>query len=256
MKGMVFAAGLGTRLLPLTATRPKALVELGGVAMLERVLGRMKAAGVEEVVVNVHHFSGMVTAFLRAHGDFGMRVHVSDESARLLDTGGGLVAARRWLGGDEPVVLHNADIYTDMGLGEMVLSHRASGADATLLVAPRASARQLLFDGAMRMRGWTDRRSGEVRPAGLDAARLQPLAFGGVHVVAQRLLDDLCRYAEGLTTPTFSITDYYIAACGRMDLRGLMQPAATRWHDVGSLEKLQRAQRDIADEAHGVEQLT
>lgn len=245
MKGMVFAAGLGTRLRPLTDSMPKALVELGGVAMLERVLLRMKECGVEEAVVNVHHFAEKVKAFLRDNGDFGMRLHVSDESALLLDTGGGVAEAARWLAGDEPVLLHNADIYTDVDLGEMARRHAASGADATLLVAPRDTSRYLLFDRNMRMHGWTDTRNGNVRPKGVDASTLLQYAFGGVHIISPRLLEDLCAYARMNDRAVFSITDYYIDACASMNIYGWCQPAGTNWHDIGSLDKLRRAESEI-----------
>lgn len=245
MKGMVFAAGLGTRLRPLTDTVPKALVELGGVVMLERVLLRMKECGVGEAVVNVHHFAEKVKAFLRDNGDFGMRLHISDESALLLDTGGGVAGAAGWLSGDEPILLHNADIYTDIDLGEMARLHEASGADATLLVAPRDTSRYLLFDRNMRMHGWTDTRNGAVRPDCVDASPLLQYAFGGVHIISPRLLEDLCAYVRENGKEVFSITDYYIDACGRMDIKGWCQPEGTNWHDIGSLDKLRRAECEI-----------
>lgn len=245
MKGMVFAAGLGSRLLPLTANRPKALVELNGVAMLERVLLHMKQCGVTEAVVNVHHFADMVCGFLHDNHNFGMHLHISDETPQLLDTGGALVAARRWLNGDEPILLHNADIITNADLGDIERRHTATSADATLMVAQRPSSRLLLFDDDMQMHGWADMRSGTVRPANLDTSGLTPLAFGGVHIVSPRLLSDLCLYAGSLPTPVFSIIDYYIAACSRMRLRGLLQPSGTIWHDIGTVEKLHKAEAEL-----------
>jgi len=152
---------------------PKALVELDGVAMLERVLTRMKSYGIGEAVVNVHHFADKVRDFLREHDDFGMRLHISDESGMLLDTGGGVAAAADWLSGDEPVLLHNADIYTDVDFVEMQRVYEASGADATLLTSHRATSRYLLFDKNMRMHGWTDIRSGRVRQPGWGRWRLE-----------------------------------------------------------------------------------
>ncbi|WP_278745831.1 nucleotidyltransferase family protein [Muribaculum intestinale] len=242
MKGMVFAAGLGTRLRPLTDSVPKALVELGGVAMLERVLTRMKSCGIGEAVVNVHHFADKVRDFLREHDDFGMRLHISDESGMLLDTGGGVAAAADWLSGDEPVLLHNADIYTDVDFVEMLRVHEASGADATLLTGHRATSRYLLFDKNMRMHGWTDIRSGRVRPERLDISGLETMAFGGVHIVSPRLVEDICRYGRDNGKNVFSITDYYIESCGRMYIKGWCQPAGTNWHDIGTLDKLRRAE--------------
>lgn len=242
MKGMVFAAGLGTRLRPLTDSVPKALVELDGVAMLERVLIRMKSYGIGEAVVNVHHFADKVIDFLREHDDFGMRLHISDESGMLLDTGGGVAAAADWLSGDEPVLLHNADIYTDVDFVEMQRVYEASGADATLLTSHRATSRYLLFDKNMRMHGWTDIRSGRVRPERLDISRLATMAFGGVHIVSPRLVEDICRYGRANGKKVFSITDYYIESCGRMYIKGWCQPAGTNWHDIGTLDKLRRAE--------------
>lgn len=242
MKGMVFAAGLGTRLRPLTDSVPKALVELGGVAMLERVLTRMKSCGIGEAVVNVHHFADKVRNFLREHDDFGMRLQISDESGMLLDTGGGVAAAADWLSGDEPVLLHNADIYTDVDFAEMLMEHEASGADATLLTGHRATSRYLLFDKNMHMHGWTDIRSGRVRPEQLDISGLETMAFGGVHIVSPRLVEDICRYGRDNGKIVFSITDYYIESCGRMYIKGWCQPAGTNWHDIGTLDKLRRAE--------------
>lgn len=245
MKGMVFAAGLGTRLRPLTDSVPKALVELGGVAMLERVLTRMKSCGVGEAVVNVHHFAGKVVDFLREHDDFGMRLHISDESDMLLDTGGGVAAAADWLSGDEPVLLHNADIYTDVDFMEMLREHEASGADATLLTGRRTTSRYLLFDRDMRMHGWTDVRSGRVHPEGLDVSGMESMAFGGVHIVSPGLVEDICRYAGDKGKRVFSITDYYIESCGGMYIKGWCQPAGTNWHDIGTLDKLRRAEDSL-----------
>ncbi len=224
MKGMVFAAGLGTRLRPLTDSVPKALVELDGVAMLERVLTRMKSYGIGEAVVNVHHFADKVRDFLREHDDFGMRLHISDESGMLLDTGGGVAAAADWLSGDEPVLLHNADIYTDVDFAEMLMEHEASGVDATLLTGHRATSRYLLFDKNMRMHGWTDIRSGRVRPERLDISGLATMAFGGVHIVSPRLVEDICRYGRDNGKIVFSITDYYIESCGRMYIKDGASP--------------------------------
>ncbi len=213
--------------------------------MLERVLLRMKDCGIEEVVVNVHHFAEKVKAFLREHGCFGMDIRVSDESGMLLDTGGGLAAAAHMLRGNEPILLHNADIYTDVDFREMERCHSASEADATLMVAHRVTSRYLLFDEDMRMQGWTDVRDGSVRPEGTDASGLVQLAFGGVHVISTSLLDDLCRYGRNKGKTVFSITGYYIDACRRMAIKGWCQPEDTSWHDIGTPDKLRRAEEDV-----------
>ncbi len=237
MRGMVFAAGLGTRLRPLTLDRPKALVEAGGVAMLGHVMRHLVAAGVTEAVVNVHHFPDMVIDYLDRHDNFGIKIHVSDERESLLDTGGGLLAARQWLdrGDGEPVILHNADIYADIDFRVMADSHSRSGAMATLLVSARDSSRALLFDGRMRMRGWLNRKTAETRPAAFDATSLHGRAFNGVHVVSPTIFDPLERFAP---SPKFSITDFYISACQDNDIMGYQSQADYLWADVGTVEKL------------------
>ena len=153
---MIFAAGLGTRLRPLTDNKPKALVEVAGKPMLERVILRLKRSGVDEIVVNVHHFGQQIIDFLYANDNFGVTIHVSDEREELLDTGGGILKARKWLDGGEPVIVHNADILTDFDLDEMMCQHVASEAVATLLVAERDTARYFVFNDAMRLQGWTN----------------------------------------------------------------------------------------------------
>ena len=144
MKAMIFAAGLGTRLAPLTDTCPKALIPVGDSPMLSRVIVRLRDAGVSEIIVNVHHHAGMIKDYLAAH-DFGLPVQVSDESDRLLDTGGGVLKAAPLLRGDGPVVLYNADIFSDFPLEEMMERHNSSGADITLLADSRDTSRYLLF---------------------------------------------------------------------------------------------------------------
>jgi NDP-sugar pyrophosphorylase family protein len=123
MKAMIFAAGLGTRLRPLTNDRPKALVEVGGVAMLERVINRLKSHGITEIVINIHHFGEKIIEFVKQNNDFGITIHISDERDLLLDTGGGILKAQQWLDGEEPIIIHNADILTDFDLHKMVKQH-------------------------------------------------------------------------------------------------------------------------------------
>lgn len=237
MRAMVFAAGLGTRLRPMTLDRPKALVEAGGEAMLGHVMHRLVAAGVTEAVVNVHHFPDMVIEYLNRHDNFGIEIHVSDERDLLLDTGGGFLAARRWLdkGDGEPIILHNADIYADIDFRAMADAHSRSGAMATLLVSDRESSRALLFDREMRMHGWMNRKTAETKPAGLDVSGLHGLSFNGVHVVSPAIFEPLERFAP---SPKFSITDFYISACKDNDIRGYLYPAAYLWADVGTVDKL------------------
>lgn len=242
MKALVFAAGLGTRLRPLTDDRPKALVKVAGRPLLQHVVDSLKRQGVDEIVINVHHFADQIIDYVERKGGFGIRVHISDESEQLLDTGGGILHARRWLEGAEPFIVHNADILTDIDLGQMYRSHVASGADVTLLVAPRVTSRYLLFGPDRRLCGWVNKSTGATMPSGLEytPGRYSELAFGGVHVISSSIFPYLERYSS---EPKFSITPFYVGSCSRLSIIGWQQPAGTRWLDVGKIESLPVAER-------------
>lgn len=241
MKGMIFAAGLGTRLRPLTDSRPKALIEVGGVTMLQRVICRLRDAGVTSIVVNVHHFPDMVFSFLHSH-DFGVEVIVSDERSCLLDTGGGVLRARRWLDSGEPVIVHNADILTDFPISAMAETHQHSGALATLLVDQRKSSRALLFDKSMTMKGWMRTDCSEILPHGLDITALSPLAFGGVHIISPSVFPLLENYSR-FHGEVFSIIPFYLSICGVASLIGYRPPHPYRWFDIGTPARLESASR-------------
>lgn len=237
MKALVFAAGLGTRLKPFTLEHPKALVPVGGVPMLQRVICKLRDAGVDTIVVNVHHFADQIIDFIKDNDNFGVNIHISDESDLLLDTGGGMLKARKWLDGDEPFIVHNADILTDFDITDMVHAFENSKADATLLVAPRKTSRYLYFDS--RLRGWANISTGATAPAGfVPNDKLTPLAFGGVHVVSPRIFDALEDYAS---EPVFSIVPFYVAMANRLNITPFVQPQGSIWLDVGKPESLLQA---------------
>ena len=146
MKAMIFAAGLGTRLKPLTDNKPKALVEVGGKTMLELVILKLKEAGFNEIVINIHHFGQQIIDYLKANNNFGLTIHISDERDYLLDTGGGIKKATPFLMGNEPFLEHNVDIFSNVDLRQLYENHLKSGATATLLVSQRKTARYLLFN--------------------------------------------------------------------------------------------------------------
>ena len=179
MKALIFAAGVGSRLKPFTDCHPKALATVGGVTMLERTIVRMRESGVDK-------FASQITEFLDKNNNFGLDIAISDESDRLLDTGGGLLRAKTLLCAEEnePVILHNADILTDAPLDEMLDAHRRNDADVTLLVSGRQSSRLLYFDSDSRLAGWTNINTGEVKSHGADLRQCSLRAFGGVHIVS------------------------------------------------------------------------
>ena len=241
MKALVFAAGLGTRLRPLTDHQPKALVPVGGVPMLERVICRLKAAGFDEITVNVHHFGQQIIDFLKAKQNFGLTIHVSDERDLLLDTGGGILKARPYLDGNEPFLVHNADIMTDIDLGAIYRNHVESQADATLLVSQRETSRYLLFDANGRMQGWMNKSTGEVLPPELDlkATTFTPLAFSGVHVISPTIYRWM---GQTPWTGKFSIIPFYVATCHQAHIQSY-QPQQMNFFDVGKIETLQKAEK-------------
>lgn len=243
MKAMIFAAGLGTRLRPLTDTRPKALVEVAGVTMLERVICRLRDSGVSRIVVNTHHFPDMVTDFIGSR-DFGVELLVSDERNRLLDTGGGVLRARGMLSGDEPVLIHNADILTDFPIAEMAAAHKESGAAATLLAARRSSSRALLFDEGGEMKGWMRTDGSEILPAGLQTAGLEPLAFGGVHIISPHIFPLLERYAR-THGEVFSIIPFYLSVMNLTPIRRFIPSSPYSWFDIGTPAKLAAAENAL-----------
>lgn len=247
IKGMIFAAGLGTRLRPLTDRIPKAMVEVGGTPMLRRVIDRMGAAGVSEIVVNVHHLPDVITDYIgRVKDDLGTSIIISDERDRILDTGGGLLGAASLLADADAVVLHNADILSDIPLAPMIDRHMASRASATLLVDPRReSSRRLLFDRDSRLHGRVNLTTGATTPEDLDISGLIPEAFGGIHVVSPAIFEPLADFAAR-RGPVFSITDFYCEAASRLPIMPYEAPQGARWYDVGRPESLASARVSFA----------
>lgn len=242
MKAMVLAAGLGTRLRPLTDDRPKALVEMAGRTLLEITLTRLREFGVREAIVNVHHFADKVVDYLQANRNFGMRIEVSREDV-LLDTGGGLKKAAWFFLQDagrseELFILHNVDVLSSIDLGRMVSAHKEKQALATLAVQKRETSRYLLFDEQLQLCGRRAARKEKtemVRPARQPAA----LAFSGIHVVSTRLLKMMPE--EGV----FSIIDSYLRLAGEGERIQAFPADEYYWRDLGTPESLQQAAEDL-----------
>jgi mannose-1-phosphate guanylyltransferase len=242
MKAMVLAAGLGTRLRPLTNDRPKALVELAGRTLLEITLTRLRGFGVREVIVNVHHFAEQIVAYLNTNEKFGMRIEVSREEV-LLDTGGGLKKAAWFFLEDanrldEPFILHNVDVVSTIDLKRMVEFHAEREALATLAVRERETSRYLLFDEKLQLCG---RRAGrdqepEIIPPSVN---LQPLAFSGIHVISPRLLPMITE--EGF----FSIVPRYLRFAAQGEKIMAFRADEYYWRDLGRPGDLAQAAVDL-----------
>jgi NDP-sugar pyrophosphorylase family protein len=242
MKAMILAAGLGTRLRPLTDDRPKALVVVAGRTLLDLTLARLRSFGVREVIVNAHHHAEAIVAYLQANGNFGMRIEVSREE-ELLDTGGGIKQAAHFFldGGslDEPFLVHNVDVLSSIDLARMVASHTAHGALATLAVQQRETSRLLLFDRQGQLCG---RRAG--RDAQPEMARSaqdpQPLAFSGIHVLSPRIFAKIEEQAP------FSIVAAYMRLAAQGERIAAFRADDCYWRDLGRPENIQAAAEDVA----------
>ena len=234
-QAMIFAAGLGTRLKPLTDTMPKALVRVGGQPLLWHVIHKLKHAGYGRIVVNVHHFAGQIVDYLKANDNFGLDIRISDESDMLLETGGGIKKALPLFDPAEPILIHNVDILSNLDL-------TALPADAPLLVvSQRQTKRYLLFDDTLRLQGWTNIETGELKgpvansPLSTVNCQLEKLAFSGIHMFHPSLAPLLADWPE-----RFPIMDFYLNACGDHLIRGY-EARDLRLLDVGKLDTLDKA---------------
>lgn len=243
MKTMIFAAGLGTRLKPITDTLPKALVPVSGEPLLKHVVSFLQEAGLDDFVVNVHHFSGKIVNYISEQKSFGAKVAVSDESASLLETGGGILKAKDLLLDGEPgdgcFLVHNVDIVSDLDVRKFLAAARP-GALATLLVSERDTQRYLLFNDDMRLVGWTNIATGEVRTPfpSLDPGACRKLAFSGIHLISNGVFEVMEAEKMG---ERFPIMDFYLKVCDRFPIYGY---ARKDLHivDVGKLDTLAQAE--------------
>lgn len=251
MQAMIFAAGLGTRLKPLTDRIPKALVSVGGEPLLKRVIFRLKDAGFTRIVVNVHHFSSQIIDYLRDNDNFGMDIRISDETDKLLETGGGIRKAWPLFDAHEPVLIHNVDILSNVDLEKFYQietkdlteeSQEASPEEkplaARLLVSERKTKRYLLFDDSMRLVGWTNIETGEVKSPypHLDPAKCKMYAFSGIHMVAPSIFPLMEEEPD-----KFPIMDFYLKHCDKVCIEGYVKNDL-RLMDVGKQETLKEAE--------------
>ena len=264
MKSMIFAAGLGTRLKPITDTLPKALVQVGGKPLIEHVTRKLRASGIEEAVVNVHHFADEIERWIDSQdwicsdshdmsaGKFMM--HVSDERELLLETGGGILKARRFLEGCGRFLIHNVDVLSNLDISRFE-SEVQEDALATLLVSERETSRYLLFDpDTMRLVGWTNVNTGEVRSPypDLDVNACRKLAFSGIHILSDVVFNQMDEYVneKGLQdescSPRFPIIDFYLWVCARRPVHGVISNDL-KLVDVGKLDTLELAEKFIQE---------
>ena len=258
MQAMIFAAGMGTRLKPLTDTMPKALVRVGGEPLIKHVIQNLSEAGVDRIVVNVHHFAQQIIDYLTENDNFGLDIRISDESAGLLETGGGIKHAAQLFAPAAPILIHNVDILSNVDLrrfyeraGGLLKADAPADAstdasaptsadapDALLLVSERKTQRYLLFDDTMRLVGWTNIATGEVKSPypDLDPKACRMYAFAGIHALSPRMLPLMQQFPD-----RFSIIDFYLQTCATHRIEGFAKDNLLLM-DIGKLDTLAHAE--------------
>jgi NDP-sugar pyrophosphorylase family protein len=237
MNAMLFAAGLGTRLKPLTNNKPKALIEVNGMTMLQLGLQKMENAGISKVVVNVHHFSDLVIEEIKRFRSDRMEVLVSDESDQLLDTGGGLLKARPLFDANSPVLLYNVDIVTTANLKDFIAFHHTHNGLASLMVKERPTSRHLLFNDRMELSGWENIGSGE-KIITQKTSHFLPFGFQGIHILQPRIFDLITESGK------FPIMELYLRLAREHTFMGF-ESRNDLWFDIGTPEKLQTTRKVI-----------
>lgn len=275
---MIFAAGLGTRLKPLTDTMPKALVRVGGEPLIKRVILNLAAAGVDRIVVNVHHFAEQIIDYLKDNDNFGLDIRISDETAGLLETGGGIKKAAPLFDPAAPILIHNVDILSNVNLSEFYQiasrsekekvkseesecgsekgkveneegrgkneeSNYCDAVDAVLLVSWRKTKRYLLFNDDMKLVGWTNIETGEVRSPypELNPKECRMYAFAGIHALSPRLLKMMDEFPD-----RFGIIDFYLKACATHNIKGYVKDDL-KLMDIGKLDTLAQAEEFLEE---------
>lgn len=236
---MILAAGLGTRLMPLTQRMPKALAPVNGTPMLGWTVSWLRRNGIDKIIVNVHHLAEQVIGYLKGFGDRGIEIAISDEREALLDTGGAIVKARWFLDGTEPFLVINTDVIVPVRLAEMIAFHYRQGAVATLAVCDRPASRRLLFDRDGVLSGWEDIRSGD-RILARNADELRPKAFSGLHIIQPEF------YGFNDMQGSFSVIRAYLKLAVSKRIRCYEHPAEG-FFDLGDARKIEKAGQFMKD---------
>src|SRR5690554_4520418 len=238
MKAMIFAAGLGTRLKPMTNTIPKALVSVGGKPLLQHTIEKLKGAGFDEIIINLHHFPEQIIDFVEANNHFGIRIEYSDEREKLLNTGGAIKKASWFFDDNEPLLIHNVDILSNLDLEWIIDRHREQQTMATLVCSQRKTSRYLFFDESDRLKGWMNEKTGARKSPFSDfkPKKHQKLAFSGIHIIEPTIVE-LMKDWPG----TFSIIDFYLEMCRDHTITSSVPPHF-QMIDVGKPEAMIEAE--------------
>lgn len=239
MKALIFAAGLGTRLKPITDNLPKALVPINGKPLLEHTILKLKSAGFNEIIVNVHHFPNQIIDFLESKNNFGIHIKISDERENLLDTGGGIKKTAWFFNDGKPFLVHNVDILSNVNLQELYTFHcKQADALSTLVVNKRETFRYLLFNENNHLCGWINEKTGEIKPSKeVNPLNYNKLAYAGIQVISPKIFEIMKKYEE-----KFPIMDFYLQNCQTQKIAGYI-PENLKMIDVGKLNALEEAER-------------
>ncbi len=238
MKAIIFAAGLGTRLKPLTDNCPKALVQLNGKPLLWHSINLLKKYGIDDITVNVHHFSKDIIKYL-SDNEFGIRINISDESDFLLDTGGGLLKAKCFLDGNEPFIACNVDIISSVDIGKLIEYHKENQAIATLVVKNRLTSRYFMFDESMKLTGWVNTTTGEEIISNEEFYNSQMFAFSGIQVISPDIFDLIEEKGK------FSITSLYLRLAEKRTIKGWIDDSEF-WLDLGKPGQIEIAEKYLS----------
>ncbi|MCD4773657.1 MAG: nucleotidyltransferase family protein [Bacteroidales bacterium] len=231
MNAMIFAAGMGTRLMPLTKNKPKALIEVQGVTLIERAIKKLVSSGFDRIIINVHHHANQLIDFLN-NNNFDADINISDESDKLLDTGGGLKKAERFFDKNEALLVYNVDVISDIDLRKIYNFHNSSGAIATLAVRNRKTSRYLLFDKKNDLFGWENIKTGEEKIIRKVEGEFSRLAFSGIHIISPGIFNLINK------TGKFSMIDVYLELARTQTIKSFNHDNSF-WMDIGSIKNLE-----------------
>ena len=237
MKAIILAAGLGTRLKNITQNKPKALVEVNGRTMLEIAILNLKAHGFNNFLINIHHMGNSIIDFLACNNNFGVNITISDERQCILDTGGAILKAKDFIVGEEPVLIHNVDIISNVNIRDLMQQHRKSRSIATLCVRKRDTERFLLFNKDLQLIGWVNIKNNEFRWVGESQSEYGMYAFSGIYVISPKFVDSITH------TGKFSIIDSWLEIAKENTLSGYID-TSKQWHDLGTIEKIKFAENN------------
>ncbi|BBE19601.1 nucleotidyl transferase [Aquipluma nitroreducens] len=237
MKALLFAAGLGTRLKEHTQDKPKALVSVAGKPLLQHAIEHLKQFGISDITINVFHFAEQVISFVKENNSFGIDMHISDERDQLLDTGGGLKKAGTFLKGNEPILIYNVDVISNLDLNTLLKYHQEQNALTTLVVRQRETSRYLMFDQNLQLAGWKNFSNGETIISRAESfANAQPLAFSGIHIIQPEFLELITEVGK------FPIMDLYLRLAKNQSIKAFVDESDL-WMDLGKPEQLLAAEK-------------